>query len=172
METFIAEIGAINIWLILFAITATAMWAEKKRYGKFLGGPVLAIMGGFILGNAGVLPVEAPTYGMVDKFLLPVAIPLLLFQADIGKIMREAGPTLKAFLLGTAGTLAGAVIAFALITLPGYQAAFTGTFAATFIGGGMNFAAVSNAMEIPPGDALTAAYAADNILTILFLFVF
>jgi len=155
----------------LIAITGFALWAEKKRIGRYLGGSVIAIVAGFILGNSGVLPVTAPTYTTVDELLLPLAIPLLLFQADIAKILRETGPTLIAFLLGVTGTVAGVLLATFLIALPAYQAELTGTFAATFIGGGMNFAAVSMATGIPAGDTLTAAIAADNILTILFLFV-
>ena len=171
METFIAQTDGLDIWVVLFAITAFALWAERKRFGSFVGGSVIAITAGIFLGNLKFLPAQSPTYTAVDELLLPLAIPLLLFQADIGKILREAGPTLIAFLLGTAGTVLGALIAYALITLPDQQAALTGTFAATFIGGGMNFAAVSQATEIPPGDVLTAAIAADNIMTILFLFV-
>ena len=170
MDTFIAETDRLDIWVVLFAITAFALWGERKRFGKLVGGSVIAITAGLVLGNLKFLPTLSPTYAAVDEILLPLAIPLLLFQADIGKILREAGPTLAAFGLGAAGTVLGALIAYALITLPDFQAALTGTFAATFIGGGMNFAAVSQATEIPPGEVLTAAIAADNIMTIMFLF--
>jgi len=132
---------------------------------------VIAIIVGFILGNTGVLPNQAPLYSGISEYLLPVAIPLLLFRANINKIVKEAGHTLLAFIIGAFATVVGAVIAYNVIDLPGFQGAFTGTLAATFIGGGMNFANVSNAMGIPPGDLLGAATAADNIITILFLLV-
>lgn len=157
------------LWTALFGITAFSLWAERKKWGKFLGAAVLAIIIGFILGNARVLPTQADFYGAIDNILLPVAIPLLLFHANINKIAKQAGHTLVAFLVGAFATVVGALVAFALIDLPAYQGPFTGTLAATFIGGGMNFAAVSNAMGIPPGDYLAAATAADNIITILFL---
>lgn len=171
MDALIPSNNIILLGTALFVITFFSLWAETKKFGKFFGGVVIAIIAGFILGNTGVLPTQAPLYSGISKYLLPVAIPLLLFRANINKIVKEAGHTLLAFLIGTFATVVGAVIAYNVIDLPAYQGAFTGTLAATFIGGGMNFAAVSNAMGIPPGDLLGAATAADNIVTILFLLV-
>lgn len=36
-----------------------------------------------VLANAGLLPHDAPECGMVFKFILPLAIPMLLFSADL-----------------------------------------------------------------------------------------
>ncbi|MHA1543837.1 MAG: DUF819 family protein [Alphaproteobacteria bacterium] len=171
MDSLISPDNYIFIWVVLFAITFFSLWAENKKFGKFFGGVVIAIIVGFILGNTGVLPTQAPIYAGITEYLVPVAIPLLLFRANINKIVKQAGHTLLAFFIGAFATVLGAVIAYNVIDLPAYQGAFTGTLAATFIGGGMNFAAVSHAMGIPPGDLLGAATAADNIITILFLLV-
>lgn len=171
MDSLISPDSYIFIWVVLFAITFFSLWAENKKFGKFFGGVVIAIIVGFILGNTGVLPTQAPIYAGITEYLVPVAIPLLLFRANINKIVKQAGHTLLAFFIGAFATVIGAVIAYNVIDLPDYQGAFTGTLAATFIGGGMNFAAVSHAMGIPPGELLGAATAADNIITILFLLV-
>lgn len=171
MDALISPDSYIFIWVVLFAITFFSLWAENKKFGKFFGGVVIAIIVGFILGNTGVLPTQAPIYAGITEYLVPVAIPLLLFRANINKIVKQAGHTLLAFFIGAFATVIGAVIAYNVIDLPDYQGAFTGTLAATFIGGGMNFAAVSHAMGIPPGELLGAATAADNIITILFLLV-
>lgn len=171
MDSLISPDSYIFIWVVLFAITFFSLWAENKKFGKFFGGVVIAIIVGFILGNTGILPTQAPIYAGITEYLVPVAIPLLLFRANINKIVKQAGHTLLAFFIGAFATVIGAVIAYNVIDLPDYQGAFTGTLAATFIGGGMNFAAVSHAMGIPPGELLGAATAADNIITILFLLV-
>jgi len=171
MDAVIPSTNIIALGAALFGVTFFALWAETKKFGKFFGGVVIAIIVGFILGNTGVLPNQAPLYFGISEYLLPVAIPLLLFRANINKIVKEAGHTLLAFLIGAFATVVGAVIAYNVIDLPDFQGAFTGTLAATFIGGGMNFANVSNAAGIPPGDLLAAATAADNIITILFLLV-
>lgn len=39
---------------------------------------------GLALSNLGVVPAEAPhVYGVVNSYLLPLAVPLLLFSADL-----------------------------------------------------------------------------------------
>lgn len=39
---------------------------------------------GLALSNLGVVPAEAPhVYGVVNAYLLPLAVPLLLFSADL-----------------------------------------------------------------------------------------
>lgn len=41
-------------------------------------------MFGLALSNLGVVPAEAPhVYGVVNAYLLPLAVPLLLFSADL-----------------------------------------------------------------------------------------
>lgn len=171
MDSFIAGEYALDIWVFLFAITALALWAETTRWGRKVGAAVIALLLGFILGNANILPAQAPVYEFVWGALVPLAIPMLLYQANIRKIIRESGPTLFAFLIGLGGTVAGALAGYLLIPLPERAADLTGIFAATYIGGGMNFVAVSNSVGMPPGDLLMASAAADNIVTIAYLLV-
>lgn len=39
---------------------------------------------GLALSNLGIVPAEAPhVYGVVNSYLLPLAVPLLLFSADL-----------------------------------------------------------------------------------------
>ena len=169
--TFIQPDQSILLWTILVGVTAFSLWAGTRGIGRHLGGAVIAIIGGFVLGNLSIIPTSAPVYTTVWEIFVPLAIPLFLFQADIRKIMKEAGPTLMAFLIGAIGTTIGALIAFTLIQVPEAAEKVAAIFAATFIGGGMNFAAVSTALEFPNPDLLLASAAADNIITILFLFV-
>ena len=167
---FIAE-NELYIWVILLAILAVSFWAEKSSWGRKIGSTIMVLILGFILGNAGVLPSEAGVYQIIWTVFVPLAIPLLLFQADIRKIAKESGPTLIAFLIGAVGTVLGAVIAFLVIALPQQAPELAGIFAATYIGGGVNFVAVSQSLGVVDSSLLLAATAADNILTILFLFV-
>lgn len=44
---------------------------------------LVATLAGMFLANTGVLPPGAPELHAVYKYLLPLAIPMLLFQADI-----------------------------------------------------------------------------------------
>jgi uncharacterized membrane protein len=43
----------------------------------------VATLIGLLLSNFGVISSSAPQYQVVNKFLLPLAVPLLLFTADM-----------------------------------------------------------------------------------------
>ena len=46
--------------------------------------PLVSTLAGLLMSNCGVIPSDAPSvYGVVNKFLLPLAVPLLLFSADL-----------------------------------------------------------------------------------------
>lgn len=51
------------------------------------------------LSNAGVIPTRAPLYSLVSEYVVPVAVPLLLFTATLRRIVAETGRTLAAFAL-------------------------------------------------------------------------
>lgn len=56
---------------------------------------------GLAASNLGILPSEAQAYKIVLEILLPVAVPLLLFRADLRRILQSTGTLLLAFLLGS-----------------------------------------------------------------------
>jgi len=161
------------IWAVLLSAGAFGLWAERTRWGSKLSGAVIAIATTFILSNLRIIPVEAPAYGTVWTFLVPLAIPLLLFRADLRRIVKEAGPTLLAFVAGAAGTVLGTVIAFRLVTLGPEGWKLAGIFCATYVGGSINYAAAAEALGLRSGDLLTAGVAADNlVMTLYFLLLF
>lgn len=47
---------------------------------------------------------------------VPLAVPLLLLDADLKKCFRSTGTLLKAFLVGSMGTLVGTICAYYLGT--------------------------------------------------------
>ena len=48
-------------------------------------------------------------YDTVGDYVVPLAIPLLLFQCNIKRIGRESGRLLLIFLIGSVGTTVGAL---------------------------------------------------------------
>ena len=106
-------IGSENIFAVaavLFGIVFCGLLAERTDLGRKMSAPLIALAGGMVLSNIRVLPFESPAYGVVVTYLVPVAIPLLLLNADLNRIFRETGPTLIAFLAGAAGTTLGACV--------------------------------------------------------------
>lgn len=62
---------------------------------------MVSILVGLAASNLGILPYEAPAYSIVMEFLLPMAVPLLLFKADLRRIFQSTGTLLVAFLVGS-----------------------------------------------------------------------
>jgi uncharacterized membrane protein len=93
------------------------MWSERTRLGKELSGALVATLAGMALANLGYLPAHAPEVNHVFKFLLPLAIPMLLYSANLVKILSSTGRLLAAFLLGSACTVVGSILAMAIFPL-------------------------------------------------------
>ena len=163
----IALISADQTWLllaILLTAAAVGLWADRQRWGSRISGAVVSILITFVLTNTGIVPVAAPLYDQVWGIAVPLAIPLLLLRADLRRIASEAGPMLLAFLIGAIGTVAGVLLMRHVLDLGTLDAQLSAVFAATYIGGSMNFAATAQAVELTDGAVLSAAVAADNLL--------
>ncbi len=162
------------LWAILILSATFGIWAEQyTKWGNKLSAVVVSILITFLLSNLYIIPTKAPTYGIVWSYLVPLAVPLLLFKANIRRIIKEAGPTLIAFGIGSVGTVIGTYIAFKTIPLGEEGWKLAGIFCSTYIGGSMNYVATSQALHLHSGDMLTAGVAADNlVMTIYFLILF
>ncbi len=165
----------------LFAIAAIGFLAERTRIGAHLTGAVIAILGAIAASNLNIIPHSAPAYSFVFSYVVPVLIPLFLFQADLKRLVFETGRTTLAFLLATTGTVAGVVVAALFLDLGSLagnagiapesrEAAIAGLFASTYIGGSVNYAALGEITGLS-GDAsfFSAATAADNLFSAVYL---
>ena len=165
-----------NTWALM-AITcgwaAFSIYAEQTwTWASKMSGAIVALLGALILTNVGIIPTNCVFFDdIVWGFVVPMAIPLLLLSCDIRKIGREAGKILVVFFFGAIGTTLGALLGFQVLgdkvpNLAGVAAMMTGSY----IGGTVNFAAMSAAFEVP-GEASSAAVVADNLLMTLYFFV-
>ena len=152
------------LWSVLLLAAAYGLWIEKTRWGTKISGTVVTIGVTFILSTFKIIPHQAPTYDNVWSYLVPLAIPLLLFRADLVRIWQETGSTLIAYLVGTLGTVVGTALAYYLIPLgeSGWQLA--GIFCANYIGGSINFAATAEILGLRSGDLLSAGAAVNNLV--------
>ena len=120
---------------------------------------------------AGIFSTDANVIAAAADYLLPFALPMLLFQTDIRKICRESGQLLIAFLIGAAGTVVGAFVSgmmfqSTICEMPGLAAMMTGTY----IGGSVNFAVLGSAFHVSE-DMVSAATIADNLNMAVYFFV-
>jgi len=113
---------------------------------------------------------------MTNRFLIPLAVPMLLFDSDLKRVVSDTGSLLLAFGVGAVATVVGTLVAFPLLPLtsmgPGVGWRVACALAARHIGGAINFVAVAETLNIS-GSAVSAAIAADNVVVALyFAFLF
>jgi len=113
---------------------------------------------------------------MTNQYLIPLAVPMLLFDSDLKRVITDTGSLLLAFGVGAIATIVGTLVAFPLLPLTsmgpdvGWRVACA--LAARHIGGAINFVAVAETLHIG-GSAVSAAIAADNVVVALyFAFLF
>ncbi|KAF3591809.1 hypothetical protein DY000_02026181 [Brassica cretica] len=104
-------------WAALFAAGAFGVWSEKTKMGSMMSGALTSTLLGLAASNLGLIPFETPSYSFFMEFLLPHTIPLLLFRADLRRIIRSTGSLLLAFLIGSVATVVGTVVAFMLVPM-------------------------------------------------------
>lgn len=90
---------------MLLSAAALGVWSEKSTgAGKALSGALVTMLLGLAASTASLVTADAPAYRVVLDYQLPLAVPLLLFRADLRRVLRSSGALLLAFLLGS-GTL-------------------------------------------------------------------
>ncbi|GAB4858306.1 hypothetical protein Ancab_009779 [Ancistrocladus abbreviatus] len=153
-------------WTALFATGAFGIWSEKTKVGSALSGALVSTLVGLAASNLGLIACEAPAYSVVLEFLLPLAVPLLLFRADMRQVIQSTGTLLLAFLIGSVATTVGTAVAFLLVPMRSLgqdswkiAAALMGRH----IGGAVNYVAISEALGVSPS-VLASGLAADNVI--------
>src|SRR5687767_2027367 len=98
MTTLIKPDDYSTLWAVLITGTCLSIWLEQKyRWAAKLSGPVVALLIAMALSNTGIMPTDSPAYDFVGTWLIPLAIPLLLFRANVFHIFRTTGRMLVCF---------------------------------------------------------------------------
>ena len=156
-------------------ISHLSLVAERRtKWGASLSAPLITMAIALFLSNFGVIPVDSVVYTFYSSTLIPLCIPLLLFQSDIRAIQRASKSMLVAFFLGAVGTVFGTILASRLV--PSVSREIAACLCARHIGGAVNFVAVANYFSSSlDSSVLASAIAADNVIVgsffILLLFV-
>ena len=165
------------------ALCALAFASERTVIGQKVTGTVVVILLAIAAANLGIIPHSAPAYGFIFSYVVPLLIPLFLFQADVRRLAREASRTSLAFLVAALGTVAGVIVAALLLDLSQLgvaselaaerrEAGIVGLFASTYIGGSVNYAALGEITGLSTDASFfSAATAADNLFSAVFLSV-
>ena len=172
MTSLISAENSWALWAILVSIVAVSIYLEQTyKWASKVTGAIIGLLLAMFLANIKVIPTEAATYDIVWGYVVPLGIPLLLYNANIKKIWRESGKMLIMFLLSSIGTLLGVFVSFILLKnhipdLYKMAAMMTGSY----IGGGVNFAAMAQSFGTG-SEWVSALVVADNLLMALYFFV-
>lgn len=173
--TFIQPDDTFALLTIMLLAAALGIVGERKKwYGKF-SGIIVTIFITILLVSVGIIPsasdpgVSVPFYDTVFTYVIPMAIPLLLFNVNIPRMIRESGRLLKAFLLGTFGICLGVLVSGLIFPLGEESYKLAAVYSATYIGGAVNFMAVADALNFIESPLFPTAIAIDNVLTNFFI---
>jgi uncharacterized membrane protein len=179
--TLISPDNDLALMAVLFVIAGVAFLAERTRIGSHLTGAVIAILSAIAIANLRIIPHSAPAFDFVFSYFVPVLIPLFLFKADLRHMLFETTRMTGAFLIASAGTVIGVIIAVSLLDLGNLataadiepalrEAAIAGLFTSTYIGGSVNYAALGEITGLSTDASFfSAATATDNLFSAVFL---
>ncbi len=164
-----------NIWLLtafVVVCAAAAVYLEQKtKWGSKVTGPILGLVIALIASNLGVIPMSSPAFDVVSNYLVPVAVVLILFKADIRSIFGTTKKELIAFHIAAVGTFIGTIVGVLLLAgiMPAIRE-IAPAMCATYIGGSINFVAMTQQFS-PSGNITSAALVADNLVMAIFVLI-
>lgn len=149
---------------------------QTTQLGKALSAPLVTMALALILSNIGIMPHGSPIYDVINQYFVGLAVPMLLYDSNIRRMITDTGSLLACFGIGAFATVVGTIVGFYFIPMKsiGQSSAWkiACALAARHIGGAINFVAVAETLAIP-GTAVSAAIAADNVVVALyFAFLF
>ncbi|STZ76459.1 DUF819 family protein [Bergeriella denitrificans] len=170
--SLISPDNTLVLWAFVMLAAAAAIYLEQNfRMFRKIPGAVIALLIAIFFSNLGIIPLNAPAYDAVWGYIVPLAIPLLLFQLDLRAVMKESSRLLLLFLLSSAATVAGVIAAFLLLKdrIPELDK-ISGMIAASYTGGGVNFAAMT--AKLNPSQSMTAStIVADNLMMAVYFLI-
>lgn len=171
--------GPLAVAAVLCANVFLSEWLGRRGVLRHLGGALLVIVITAIVANLGLIPTVAPqdahpVYEGVFGYVAPLSIFWLLLRVDLREVARAGPQMLLLFAVGAASVMTGSVLGMALFddgrVFGGHAAALGGMYAATYIGGSINFNALALHYRVVEDGLLYAgANAVDAALTTLWM---
>ena len=149
-----------------FAIERTT----KARLFQYLPPLLFIYATPVFLNNFNIIPSESAVYSGLSAYVLPAFIVLMLIKVNVPAVVRVMGKGVLVMLMGTAGVMVGAVVAYLLVhswlspdAWRGY-----GALAGSWIGGTANMAATAEMLGTSE-EQFGLAVIADNVIYVVWL---
>lgn len=89
MNSLISAESTWILWAILVSSAALAIVLEQKyKWANKVTGCILALLFMLILSNLNIIPTQSKVYDCVWDYVVPLAVPMLLFHANIKNMER------------------------------------------------------------------------------------
>ncbi|MDX7990232.1 DUF819 family protein [Xenorhabdus littoralis] len=163
--TLITADNSLMLWAFIMITVAAAIMAEQRfRWASKIPGSVIVLIIAILASNLNIIPNEAPVYDAVWGYILPSAIPLLLFKTNLQRIIKESGRLLVLFLISSIATMIGAIISFHIFRayIPELDK-ISGMISASYTGGGVNFVAMAAKLDTSQS-MVASTIVADNFM--------
>ncbi|CAN6193243.1 unnamed protein product [Urochloa humidicola] len=165
-------------WTFLLSAAALGLWSEKRAQSgksKALAGALVSVLLGLAASSAGAVAADAPAFRAALEYLLPLAVPLLLFRADLRRPFRSVAAPMLAFLLGSVATVIGTLVALRFVpmrSLGPHSGKIALALTSHHIGGAISYALACEALEVSPSVMEAGLAAANAIRAVYFVGLF
>ncbi|NNC78054.1 MAG: DUF819 family protein [Woeseiaceae bacterium] len=163
----------VGVLAVLCAVAAFFFYVAEASKAKFFNyiPPLLFIYATPVfLNNLDVIPSGSPVYSGLSAYLLPAFIVLMLIKVNIPAVVKVMGKGVLVMLMGTAGVMVGAVVAYWIVHPWLSPDAWTGygALAGSWIGGTANMAATAEILGTSE-EQFGLAIIADNVIYVVWL---
>lgn len=170
MSSLISPDDTWSLWAVITAWAAISIWLEQNyKWAAQASGVIIALLGAMLLANLNIIPTDSPVYDTVWSYVVLLAVPIMLFKADIKKIWLESGRTFLAFHISALGTILGVILGlFIFIKFLPEPHKVAAMMTGTYIGGTVNYVAMAAQFNASQ-NVINAGIVADNFnMTICF----
>lgn len=165
-----SPIGVLAVLAFVAAFFFAVEQTTKAKLFQYLPPLLFIYATPVFLNNLDVIPSASPVYGGLSAYVLPAFIVLMLIKVNVPAVVRVMGKGVLVMLMGTAGVMVGAVVAYMLVhtwlsddAWKGY-----GALAGSWIGGTANMAATAEMLGTSE-EQFGLAVIADNVIYIVWL---
>lgn len=154
----------IVLLFILIGCAYIGFLSETIPYLSRVSGVFVTMLLASFLSNTRVIPHQAPIYDIIWQYFIPLSVPFILVRVHLKTIVAQSGRAFTAFIIGAMGTILGSIVAFLFVSVGEETWKMISMFCASYIGGSINYVAVSKILELQSKDLFFSGNAADNVV--------
>lgn len=162
----IAPDNYFGLLTVMWGLVWLGFWSERNRIARKVPAVVWILVLAALLSNTGLIPFKSPLFEFIGGYIMPLAIPLLLYKATFARILGESGRVLPMFFIGVLSVCLGAVVGYYVLDLGPYGAHISATYAAAWIGGMTDMVAMAEITKIP-NDVFAIAVSASAPVSVI-----